>query len=453
MAREWHEMTALELGREIEGGRADPLAIAHHFLDRIAALDADHTVFLRATRERAVAEAEAARDRAQAGLRRSPLDGVPMSWKDLYDTAGVVTGAGSALLAERVPECDAVVVERATRAGSVCLGKTNLTEFAYSGLGINPTMGTPANPFDAETPRCPGGSSSGAAVSVSRQLAPAAIGSDTGGSIRIPAAWNGLVGLKTSFGLVPTTGVLPLSQSLDTVGPLTKDVADANAILGMLLNRPPADLAGASLQGRRFLVASTFLAEHTAPGIRRAFEAALDRLTTAGASFVYGDVPEFTELDGQIGGAGDIQTCEACANWGDLIDTDPAKVYRPVAERILLGREHKAVDMIAYGRRVADLRQRYRQRAAEFAAVLTPTVMVPPPPIAPIEAGGDDYVSVNIDSLRFTRLGNRLGLCGLTLPCGLDDDGLPVGLSFNGLPDTDNALLRIGSAAERVLAN
>jgi len=453
MSRDWHDMSALDLGDGIEAGAIDALALAEYFLERIARLDPDQAIYLRTTAERARAEAEAARARARAGLRRGPLDGVPISWKDLYDTAGIITAGGSALLADRVPAHDALVLERASRAGTVCLGKTNLTEFAYSGLGINPTTGTPANAFDDETPRCPGGSSSGAAVSVARGLAPAAIGSDTGGSVRVPAAWNGLVGLKTTIGLVPTNGVLPLSQSLDTVGPLTRDVADANAILGLLLNRRPADLSGADLRGTRFLVAATFAAERTAPGVRRVFEAALDRLTQAGASLVHGDIPEFDQLDDMIGGPGDIQVCEACANWGDLIETDPGRVYRPIAERVLAGREHRAVDMVAFAARGTEIRARYLQRAAEFSAVLTPTVMTPPPPIAPLEAGGADYLAANMDALGLTRLGNRLGLCGLTLPCGLDELGLPVGLMLNGLPGADTALLRLGSAIERALSN
>ncbi|MEE8202443.1 MAG: amidase, partial [Alphaproteobacteria bacterium] len=234
MARDWHEMSALALGAGIDAGRIDPVALTEHFLERIAAADGEHAIYLRTTPERALTEARAARGRAKAGLRRGPLDGVPISWKDLFDSAGVATTAATPLLADRVPDADAAVLARATRAGLVCLGKTNLTEFAFSGLAINPHYGTPANPFDARTPRVPGGSSSGAAVSVARGLAAAGIGSDTGGSVRIPAAWNGLVGLKTTAGLLPLDGVVPLAPSLDTVGPLTRDVADANAVFAVL---------------------------------------------------------------------------------------------------------------------------------------------------------------------------------------------------------------------------
>ena len=258
MSGEWHRMSALALGAGIEGGAIDPRALTEYFLERIEEVDGDHAIYLRITAARARAEAEAAHRRAQTGLGQSPLDGVPISWKDLYDSAGDVTSHGTPALADRVATSDAKVLARATRAGLVCLGKTNQTEFAFSILGLNPKMGTPPNPFDEAVARIPGGSSSGAAVSVSRGLAAAAIGSDTGGSVRVPAAWNGLVGLKTSFGLLPLEGVLGLSTSMDTVGPLTRDVADAAALFAVLDgrfgagNRSAPDLAGSALSRARF---------------------------------------------------------------------------------------------------------------------------------------------------------------------------------------------------------
>jgi len=190
---------------------------------------------------------------------------VPLSWKDLFDSAGVITFTGWPLLAERVPERDAEVPARATRAGTVCLGKTNLVEFALGALGINPSFGTPENPFDKATPRCPGGSTAGGAVSGG--LAPAAIGSDLGGSVRVPASWNGLVGLKTTVGLAPVDGALPLAPSLDSVGPLTRDVAD---------------LEGATLTGSRFLVATTIVEDNVAGGVVTVFESAPVRTRTRG---------------------------------------------------------------------------------------------------------------------------------------------------------------------------
>ena len=226
------------------------------------------------------------------GFRQSPLDGVPISWKDLYDSAGDVTGHGTPALADRVPDArrDGSGA-RATRAGLVCLGKTNQTEFAFSILGLNPKLGTPPNPFDETVDRLPGGSSSGAAVSLSRGLAAAAaIGSDTGGSVRVPAAWNGLVGLKTSFGLLPLDGVLGLSTSMDTVGPLTRDVADAAALFAVLDgrfgagNRPAPDLEGAALDRTRFALPTTVVWGALDPHVEAATRGAVERVRAAGCA-------------------------------------------------------------------------------------------------------------------------------------------------------------------------
>ena len=355
MSTDWHTVTALELGAYIEDGRLDPVTLVEYFLDRIERHDSDRSIFLHPMPNRGRLEAVAAKDRAKRGLRRGPLDGVPISWKDLFDTAGAPTTAASALLKNRVPHDDALVVRRASSVGAVCLGKTNLSEFAYSGLGINPVTGTPTNPFDNDSARCPGGSSSGAAISVATGLAAAAIGSDTGGSVRVPAAWNNLVGLKTTIGLVPTDGVLPLSQTLDTVGPLTKNVADANAVLGLLLNDRPANLDGANLSGTRLLIASTFLSDAMSRSVRQIFESAIDVIGKAGASLVFGDVPEYQELDRLIGSSGDIQACEAYANWGELVSANIQSVYRPIADRILAGREYLAIDMIKHSMKVSEL--------------------------------------------------------------------------------------------------
>ncbi len=198
MSKDWLWMTAADLGRGIAAGEIDPVALTQTYLDAIAAHPLKDRIYARLTPDRALAEAQAAADRAKAGQRRGLLDGVPISWKDLFDTAGVATEAGSALLAGRVPDRDAVVLRNATAAGLVCLGKTHMSELAFSGLGYNPITATPPCVNDAEA--VPGGSSSGAAASVAFGLAPAGIGSDTGGSVRIPAVWNDLVGLKTTIG-------------------------------------------------------------------------------------------------------------------------------------------------------------------------------------------------------------------------------------------------------------
>ena len=452
MTQPWHEMTALALGAAIDDGTIDPVALTEHYLARIESDDTDHTVYIRTTPERALAEATAAAARAASGLRRSPLDGVPISWKDLYDTAGTITTGGSSLLKDRVPTADAAVLARATRAGLVCLGKTTMTELAYSGLGINPSMGTPVNPFDTETARVPGGSSSGAAASVARGLAAAGIGSDTGGSVRIPAAWHGLVGLKTSVGAIPLDGVLPLWPGVDSVGPLVRDVADAAALFAVLAARPAADLRGANMAGCRLLVADNFFWEDLQGGVEAAATGAVAKLEAAGATI---ERRRIKALDGllELGmGVASMMSSDAYAVWGETLESNPDVVYRPVLERFRMGCDQDAVEMVRIKHRLTALASDYLGETAGFDATLAPTTPITPAPLDALVGGGDAYFKTNMMSLRNTRVGNVFNLCGLTMPCG-EVDGLPVGLMVMTDPGRENAILRLGAAIETALVN
>jgi len=453
MASDWHRMTALELGAAIGAGTIDPVELTEFFLDRIAAKDKDHLVYIRLTPERARAEAEAARSRAKAGLRLSPLDGVPISWKDLVDSAGVETNAAARALQGRVPDHDAPLLARSTRAGAICLGKTNLTEFAFSGLGINTTYGTPPNACDDRVARIPGGSSSGAAVSVARGLAAAGIGSDTGGSVRIPAALNGLVGLKTTSGSLPMEGILPLSPSLDTIGPLTRDVADANALWSVLSARPAADLSGASLKGKHLLAVENGMFENVDPGIERAVRAALAALEKAGVQITWAKVEEVDRAVQIMGRGGGLVTTEAYACWGDLIDRKPDDIFRFMLPRFLMGLKSTGVDIVRMLKELSEVQAVMHKKLAGFDAMVAPTVPIVPPPIAELIDNEDAYTRANRGTLRNTTPGNLLRLCALTLPCGADDLGLPAGLMLMQRPDQEAALLRLGKAVETTLAS
>ncbi|MEM6307051.1 MAG: amidase family protein, partial [Pseudomonadota bacterium] len=228
----WLKMSATALGRSIDAGQINPVDLTQTYLDAIADHPLADRIYTCTMPDQAIAQARASALRAQRGQRLSPLDGVPLSWKDLFDTAGTVTQAGSRLLSGRTPSADAHVVQTANALGAVGLGKTHMSELAFSGLGYNPMTATP--PCINDPDAVSGGSSSGAAASVAFGLAPLAIGSDTGGSVRIPAAWNDLVGLKTTAGRIPLTGVIPLAARFDTVGPLTRTVEDAAAALALL---------------------------------------------------------------------------------------------------------------------------------------------------------------------------------------------------------------------------
>jgi len=454
MTETYAQMTALELGAAIGEGEIDPVELAEYFLARIADEDPEHKVFITVTDERALDEASAAKERAEAGLRRGPLDGVPISWKDLVDSAGVATTGASEVFRNRVPERDALILARATRAGMVCLGKTNLSEFAFSGLGINPAYGTPVNPFDAETPRCPGGSSAGSAVSVASGLAPITIGTDTGGSVRIPAAWNHLVGLKTTAGVVPLQGVLPLSRAFDTVGPLAKNVADAAALFAVLCADKPVDLTGASLKGRRFLAPENCVWDGAEPALQAQVEKAIKALEQAGAEIVREAVVEFDEVTDLCVRLGNFFSPEAYAEWREVIETKGELIHHEVMRRFKLAETMTSIDTAEAFHKLRQIRASYLRRVAGYDGVLMPTTPNFPPAIAPLENDTAAYAEANLAALHNTRLGNLLALSSITLPAGLATHGsaqLPTGLMIFAAPRREAALLRVAKAAERAI--
>ncbi len=433
--------SAAELGRLIAAGKADPVALTEAFLAAADTHPEAPRIYARTTPGRALAEARAARERARSGLRRSPLDGVPISWKDLFDSAGTATEAGSKLLSGRVPDRDAAVLATATAQGLICLGKTHMTELAFSGLGLNPVTATPPNLFDLA--RVPGGSSSGAAASVAFGLAPAAIGSDTGGSVRIPAAWNGLVGLKTTHGRLPLTGVVPLIPGFDTVGPLTRSVGDAALLLAALEGGRPADLRGASLMGIRLLVLADALAD-ARPEPLAAFEDAADRLGRAGAAIDRRAVPVFGAA---LSLSGALFTAEAWATWGDAISARPHLMFAPVRERFEGGAGVTAAENLRAWTLLHALRAEWAAAVAGYDAVILPTSVILPPDRERLLTDPAYFAAENLLALRNTRFGNLMGLSALSLPTGHP----MCGIGLMGAAMAEERLLRLGAAAEAAL--
>lgn len=451
MSDDWAHQPALALGAAIDSGRADPREITDYFLDRISTEDQDNTVYVRVTADRAKREAAEAADRAKTGFRRSPLDGVPLSWKELFDVRGEPSTACSKLLAENIAAKDALAVERLTRAGAVLLGKTTMTELAFSGLGINPIFGTPANPHDPDIARAPGGSSSGAGVSVARGLAAAALGSDTGGSVRIPAAWNGLVGLKTSWGRVPLDGTVPLSPSLDTIGPLTHTVADA-ATLFSLLSDATADIHNVSLKDHAVLVPDNLAFDGLDSGIAKTIEQAIHTLGAKGLRIIHKPLPALDEIQNLAWEGASILIAEAYGLWGADVEQRQKDMFPSVASRFMMGKRGSAPDLAAGLLLREAIQKRYAKETEGYDAVLMPTVAISPPKIEPLLTDDAAYGQANSMALRNTTLGNQLGLCALTLPVGSDALGLPVGLMMQAAPGKDELLLRLGRAIEMALA-
>ncbi len=439
----WLWMSAADLGRAIGRGEIDPIALTQTFLTAIDGHPLRDRIYARVTHDRARAEAKAASARARSGQRLSLLDGVPISWKDLFDSAGTGTEAGSMLLQGRVPERDAEVLANATAAGLVCLGKTHMSELAFSGLGLNPSTATP--PCVNDPSAVPGGSSSGAGASVAFGLAAAGIGSDTGGSVRIPAAWNDLVGLKTTAERVPLDGVVPLAPRFDTVGPLCRTVEDAALLLAALEGGRPADLAGANLHGRRFAILDSVAQDDLRAAPSAAFDSAVQRLEAAGAQI---SRLRFDDLHEAMALTSCLYTVEAYGLWRDVIEANPDAMYREILERFQLGKGFSGPDYVAAWAKLETIRGAYDAAVAGFDAVLVPTAAILPPNLERLNSDHDYYVAENLIALRNTRIANLMGLCALTLPTGTAS----CGLTLMGAPHMEEQLLRVGAAAAQALA-
>jgi aspartyl-tRNA(Asn)/glutamyl-tRNA(Gln) amidotransferase subunit A len=426
---------------------ADPVGIAEQTFGRIAACD-DRTIFTRLTRDRALAEARAARQR---GGSLGPLDGMPIAWKDLFDLEGLPTTAGSAVLANAPPaEHDAPAVVNLAKAGMICVGRTNMTEFAYSGIGLNPHFGTPRNPHGKE-PRVPGGSSSGSAVAVARGLVPVAIGTDTGGSVRLPAALNGVIGFKASTGRYPMAGVLPLSPTLDSLGVFSRTVEQAALVDAAMRGATPASLMPRPLNGVRLLVPTNIVFDDCEPAVLANFEAAIDRLARAGAAIERAALPAFDAILRLGDKRGAILAAEAYAIHRARLDSaEAARMDRRVVERLRLGGRVTMTDYLAvsFARRTLIEETAVRLNGCFVAFPTAPMVA---PPMAPLEQDEARFFATNARLLRNTSLGNFLDWCGVSLPTGSDADGMPTSLLLSATAGQDEELLSLALGCERIV--
>ncbi|GAB1579052.1 amidase [Bordetella petrii] len=407
-------------------------------------------VFTRVYAEQARAAARAADTLRAAGLARSPIDGLPISIKDLFDVAGETTLAGSvARQGEPAADEHAVVVQRLLAAGAVIVGRTNMVEFAYSGLGVNPHYGTPRNPWDRTAGRIPGGSSSGAAVSVTDGMAIGAIGSDTGGSVRIPAALCGLAGFKPSAWRVPMAGVLPLSTSLDSIGPLAPTVRCCATLDAILAGDAVESWQPAALRGLRLAVPTTLALDGMDAHVAASFDAAIARLSAAGALVDEIEVPEFTQL-AAINAKGGFTAAEAWAWHRDLIARAADRYDPRVVSRIRRGQEMSAADYLD----LLDAREAWvaavEHRIAGYDALAMPTVPVAAPTIAEVSASDEAYYAANGLILRNPTLINFLDGCAVSVPCHAAGTA-PAGLMIAGANGADRRILAIGMAVEDLL--
>ncbi|WP_026616750.1 amidase [Ensifer aridi] len=447
-----HHKTLASLAVLVQSGQSDPVALAEDTLTRIES-HSDQAIFVGLVRERATREAEAASARIKAGRSLGLLDGLPVAWKDLFDLAGSVTTAGSMILKDSPPAvADAAVVAALSGAGMVSVGRTNMSEFAFSGLGINPHYGTPRNPASADVHRIPGGSSSGSAAAVAAGLVPLAIGTDTGGSVRIPAAMTGIVGYKATRGRYAMRGIFPLAESLDSLGPLCHTVQDAvwadaalHGLTAPVIRR--ADLADLSM-----VVPETIVFDEAEPEVVTAFEQAIKRLEAAGAKIRRQAFPSFSKIFELMARHGALVNAEAYALHRDrLAGAEAARMDRRVVARTRLGEKITVSDYIALLAARDRLIHETLESLKAGELIAHPTVPHVAPPVDPLLADDDLFFKVNARTLRNTSIGNFLDFCGVSIPCGTGAAGMPVGFRLSAPHHQDDRLLSAALAAEAII--
>ena len=444
--------TLAALAEALDAGQLSARALMETCLARIDDPQGEGArAFVALDRDRVRAAADAMDALRQAGATPSRFAGIPVAIKDLFDVRGEVTRAGSTVLGGSEPAReDAPAVARLRRMGFVLLGRTNMTEFAYSGLGINPHHGTPRSPWRRQEGRIPGGSSSGSAVAVADEMAPAALGTDTGGSCRIPAAFTGTVGYKPTARRVPTMGAVPLSTSLDSIGPFGRSVACCATLDAILAGENPAALVPADLRGLRLALPTTNVLDGLDEAVGAAFEAALAAVEAAGATVSRTEMPEFAEIVA-INATGILTSAESFAWHRRLLATHREGYDRRIALGILRGESQSAADYIDVLSARIRMIAAFADRMARFDALVMPTVPIVPPRIDALVDDDEAYTRTNLLVLRNPRIVNVLDGCAISLPIHRPGEA-PVGLSVASIAGADARVFAIAAAIEAILA-
>jgi aspartyl-tRNA(Asn)/glutamyl-tRNA(Gln) amidotransferase subunit A len=442
--------TLATLAEDFAHGRTSARKLVDECLSRIADPSGEGIrTFIHVDREAAIEAAEAM-DRLRAvKAAPSPYAGIPVSIKDLFDIRGQVTRAGSRALEDSPPaEADATAVARLRRAGFIVIGRTNMTEFAYSGIGINPHYGTPKSAWQRNVGHVPGGSSSGAAVSIADGMAYGALGTDTGGSCRIPAAYNGIVGFKPTQRRVPLDGGVPLSFTLDSFGPLARTVGCCAALDAVLADEPVQPLLPRPIKGMRLAVPTTVVLDDLEDEVARTFERALEALSRHGALIERIAVPEFLDV-GAMNAKGGFAASESYA-WHRYLLTSKGDVYDPrVSSRILRGGNLSAADYIDLLGARRSLIARAAIRLAPYDALVMPTTAITPPRIADL-ADDKAFTKANLLSLRNCTLINMIDGCAISLPAHREGEA-PVGLMLASSGGSDRRIFELAAGMEGII--
>ena len=451
-------LTLASAARLIRSKQLSPVELTRAVLERIESLNERMAIFITVTADHAIACAEGAEDAMARGVELGPLHGVPISLKDLFDTKGIRTTAGSRVFGDRVPEEDATVTARLRAAGAVLVGKTNMHEFAFGATSINPHYGPVRNPWGDE--HVSGGSSGGSATSVALSVAFGSLGSDTGGSIRIPAALSGTVGLKPTYGRVSIAGTVPLSWSLDHVGPLTRTVEDAALMMDVIAGYDPRDsysrqvptpryseeLQG-GIRGLRLGIPRETFYNRLEPEVDQATQTALRRLEQMGAEFVDVAIPA---AEGQRAIFANIASPEAFSYHEKYLASSPDLYGPDTRARIEAGRLMLSTDFVRAQRARSILKAELAAALKTADLLVTPTVPISAPRIDQTAVEWDDGTETVVGALtRNTRLFNITGLPAITVPCGFTSRNLPIGLQIIGRAFDEASVLRAAYTYEQ----
>jgi aspartyl-tRNA(Asn)/glutamyl-tRNA(Gln) amidotransferase subunit A len=437
-------MGILEISEQLRRRSVSPVELAKHCLARIEQLDPVLNSFITVTADSALADARAAEKEIQSGNWRGPLHGIPIGLKDLIDTAGLRTTAASAQYQNRIPSQDADVVTRLKQAGAVILGKQNLHEFAYGGSSLISHFAEVHNAW--KPAYIAGGSSGGSATAVAASLCYAAIGTDTAGSIREPASICGIVGLKPTYGAVSARGVIPLSLSLDHVGPLTTCVADAVLLFQTLAaSRPPTleevVALSSNLETMRIGIPRSYFYEELDDEVALAVEQALGVIATMHAQPQELLVSVYTDRA--------LQAAEAYLYHREMVTTTPGLYQPETLRRILTGEKISPEDQARLKAELQQVRHEFLDTFEKVDLVITPTVPIPPPTIAELKANPDSLRPTELLLLRNTRPFNVWGVPAISVPCGFTNSGLPIGMQIAGAPGREDLVLALAYAYER----
>jgi aspartyl-tRNA(Asn)/glutamyl-tRNA(Gln) amidotransferase subunit A len=442
-----HTPTLASLADDLESGRTSARKLVDDCIARIADPSGEgQRVFLHVDKEAAIEAAEAMDRLRKANAAPSRFAGIPVSIKDLFDIKGQVTRAGSRALDDSSPaQADATVVARLRRAGFIVIGRTNMTEFAYSGIGINPHYGTPKSAWQRSVGHVPGGSSSGAAVSIADEMAHGALGTDTGGSCRIPAAFNGIVGFKPTQRRVPLDGGVPLSSTLDSFGPLARSVSCCAILDAVLADEPIVPLRPRSIKGMRLAVPTTIALDDLDEAVAKTFNRALETLARHGALIERIEVPEFLDI-GVMNTKGGFSAAESYA-WHRFLIASKGDVYDPrVAVRILRGEGMSAADYVDLLNARRSMIARIETRIAPYDALVMPTTANTPPRIADL-ADDKAFTAQNLRALRNPSMINMIDGCSISLPAQREGE-VPVGLMLAAAGGSDRRIFELAAGME-----